>query len=115
MAMVAPLVPRLYRTSDHVRNLAAVFLRTYALEMPMAAFCICAYFTLRSGGKTFITFLFDSGNIWLISVPLAWYLVHLTTLSVTVIYLCVLMADIIKCLFGIALLRRGKWLNNMVA
>ncbi len=115
MLAVAPLIPRVYRTSEEVRRLATGFLRIYALCMPLFSFCTSTYFTLRSGGKTVITFLFDSCYTWVISVPVAWCLVHLTGLTVLPIYLCVQLADFIKCVFGFILLRKGVWLNNMVA
>ena len=114
MNVVAPLIPRVYRTSDEVRALATQLLRIYSFCLPLIAFCNTAYFTLRSGGKTMITFLFDSGYTWVVAVPLAWCLVHLTAMPVLLIYLCVQLADIIKCVFGYILLRRGIWLNNMV-
>ena len=114
MLVVAPLIPAAYRTSDEVRSLATRFLRVYALSMPLMSFCNSAYFILRSGGKTGITFLFDCGYTWVIAVPLAWCLVHLTGLGVVTIYLCVQMADFIKCVFGYYLVKKGVWLNNMV-
>ena len=114
MLAVAPLIPAAYRTSGEVRALATRFLRVYALSMPLMSFCNSAYFILRSGGKTGITFLFDCGYTWVIAVPLAWSLVHLTGLGVVAIYLCVQMADFIKCVFGFILVKKGVWLNNMV-
>ena len=115
MLLVAPMVPRLYRTTDEVRLLATRLLRVYAVCMPLFAFCNCAYFTLRSGGKTLITFLFDNGHTWLVSVPIAWCLVHLTGLDVVTIYLLVQLSDFAKCALGYVLMRKGIWLNNMVA
>lgn len=115
MLIVAPLIPRVYRTTDAVRGLATGFLRVYALCMPLMSFCNCAYFTLRSGGKTIITFLFDSGYTWAVGVPVAWCLVHFTSLPIVTVFLCVQLADFIKCAFGFILLRRGVWLNNMVS
>ena len=115
MLVIAPLIPRVYQTSDAVRQLATRFLWIYAFCLPLVSFCNSAYFILRSGGKTLITFLFDSGYTWLISVPVAWCLVHLTSLPVTTIYLLVQLAEIIKCIFGYVLLRRGVWMNNIVA
>ena len=115
MNLVAPLIPRIYRTSDQVRALATSFLRVYACCMPLFSFCNSAYFTLRSGGKTLVTFLFDSGYTWVIAVPLAWCLVHLTGLPVETVYLIVQLADLLKCVLGFAFIRRGVWLNNMVA
>ncbi len=114
MNLVAPLIPHVYRTSDDVRTLATSFLRVYACCMPLFSFCNSAYFILRSGGKTLVTFLFDSGYTWVIAVPFAWCLVHLTKLPVVPIYLLVQLADFIKCVFGFVLMKKGVWLNNMV-
>ena len=114
MNIVAPFIPRLYRTSGEVRALATQFLRIYACCMPLFSFCNSAYFTLRSGGKTGITFLFDCGYTWLVAVPLAWCLVHMTALPVVTIYLMVQMADLLKCVLGFILLKKGVWMNNMV-
>ena len=115
MNLVAPLIPQVYQTSDAVRRLATSFLRVYAFCMPLFSFCNSAYFTLRSGGKTLITFLFDSGYTWVVAVPFAWCLVHLTAMPIVPIYLCVQLADIIKCVFGFMLMKKGVWMNNMVA
>ena len=115
MNLFAPLIPRVYNTSDEVRALATRLLRVYAFCMPLMSFCHSAYFTLRSGGKTLITFLFDSGYTWAIAVPFAWWLVHATALNVVTIYLLVQLADILKCVLGYVLLRKGVWMNNMVA
>ena len=114
MLVVAPLIPRVYQTSDAVRRLATQFLRIYALCLPLISFCNSAYFILRSGGKTVLTFMFDSGYTWLIGVPVAWCLVHLTNLPVVTIYLLVQLADFVKCAFGYSLLRKGVWMNNIV-
>lgn len=111
---VAPLIPRIYRTGESVRALATRFLWIYALSMPLMAFANCCYFVLRSGGKTMITFLFDSGFTWVVCVPIAWSLVHLTGASVVLIYLCVQLADLIKCALGLTFLAKGIWLNNIV-
>lgn len=114
MLVVAPLIPGVYRTSDEVRALATRLLRVYSLCMPLMSFCNSAYFILRSGGKTGITFLFDCGHTWLIAVPLAWCLVHLTPMPVVLVYLCVHLSDLCKCVFGYVLMRKGIWMNNMV-
>ena len=114
MIAVAPLIPHAYRTEAHVRGLATGFLIIYACCMPLSAYANSAYFTLRSGGKTMITFAFDSGFTWVICVPVAWALVHLTGMDVRMIYLCVLLTDVIKVAFGHYLIKKGVWIHNMV-
>lgn len=115
MMLVAPLIPHAYRTEPDVRRLATTLLITYAACMPLFAYSNAAYFILRSGGKTMLTFVFDSGYTWVIAVPLAWCLTRLTGMGVPGVYLCVQLGDIIKVVFGHALIRRGIWINNMVA
>ena len=87
----------------------------FACCMPLFAYANAAYFTLRSGGKTMLTFVFDSCFTWVILVPMAWILVHWTGMDVRGIYLCVQLSDIIKVAFGHVLIQKGIWINNMVA
>ena len=56
MEIVAPLFPQLYNTTGEVKELATFFIIFSAFMMPFNAFLHSAYFTLRSGGKTLITF-----------------------------------------------------------
>ena len=112
--LTAPLFPRIYNTDAEVRALATSLMMITAIFMPQNAFMNATYFTLRSGGKTVITFLFDSVNAWLISIPIAFLLSRYTELHVTVIMTLVMMGDWIKCVLGYVLVRKGVWLQNIV-
>ena len=113
--VLAPLFPMLYNTGDSVRELATYFLRIAAACMPLAAFMHASYFTLRSGGKTIITFLFDSVVLWCVSGPVAYVLSRYTTMHIIPLYLCCQLLDIIKCVIGFILVKKGVWLQNIVA
>ena len=113
LALTAPLYPRFYRTSDSVRSLAAAFIRINALCMPFFSYTHACYFTLRSGGKTFITFLFDCCYIWAVCVPLANILVHATPLGIVAIFAAGQFQDVLKCGIGYWLVRKGVWINNI--
>ena len=115
MALVSPLFPQLYETSDSVRTLATQFICISALCMPLQAFMHAAYFTLRAGGKTFITFVFDSGFIWVVSLPLAFVLSRFTQVPIAPLYLTCQLVEIIKCVIGYTLVKKGIWLQNIVA
>lgn len=110
----APLFPMMYNTTEEVKALAAVFIRIAALCMPLAAFMHASYFTLRSGGKTVITFLFDSVFLWCVSIPLAYALSRYTGLPIAPLYLCCQLVDIIKCVIGFILVKKGVWIHNIV-
>ena len=114
MAVIAPLFPRMYNTTDEVRRLAEQFIWISALVMPIQAFMHACYFTLRSGGKTFITFLFDSTFMWVVSIPLAFLMSRFSTVPIVPLYLICQLADIIKCVIGFVLVKKGVWIQNFV-
>lgn len=115
MFVMAPLFPRLYKINDEARVLAKYFIMVTAFFMPQNAFLHATYFTLRSGGKTIITFLFDSVFIWCVSVVIAFVLSRFTGLPVIAVYAMVQLGDIIKCIIGFILVKKGVWLQNIVA
>ena len=115
MALVAPLIPQIYNTTPAVKALACSLLYVSAAAMPMNAYTNACYFTLRSGGKTVITFIFDSAFLWCLAVPTAFVLSRFTAMPILPLYIVVLALDLIKCVIGTDLLRRRKWVNNIVS
>ena len=115
MIVLSPLFPRMYNTSDQVKTLAVLLLRVAAGCMPLHAFIHASYFTIRSGGKTVVTFLFDSVYLWCVDIPLAYVLSRFTGLPMMPLYLCCQLIDIIKCAIGFLLVKKGIWLNNLVS
>jgi len=114
LAIVAPLFPMIYNTTDEVKNLAVQLIRVLALLMPMNAFMNVSYFTLRSGGKTVITFFFDSVFMWVASIPAAYLLSRYTQIPIVPLYFMCQMVEIIKCIIGFVLVKKGVWIQNIV-
>lgn len=114
MLLPARFFPLLYNTNDEARTLATCFIILTAVFMPQNAFLHASYFTLRSGGKTIVTFLFDSVFIWCVSVTIAFILSRYTALPVVAVYAFVQMGDWIKCVIGFVLVKKGIWLQNIV-
>ena len=112
---VGPFFPDIYQTSAEVKNLAANFIRCSAVCMPMHGYLHSTYFTLRSGGKTMITFLFDSCFLWVIAVPLAFVLTRYTRMDIVLIYLSCLLIEALKIIIGTVMLKSGVWMNTLVA
>ena len=113
MALIAPLFPAIYNTTDNVKALAAQLLIVSALFMPVHGFTHSSYFTLRSGGKSMITFVFDSGFIWGLSYPVAALLTHFTDIPILPLYTIVQAVEIIKVIISVFLLKSGIWINNL--
>ena len=114
LALFAPLIPNAYSgVTQDVRSMATRLLIVTACAMPLYAFSHCAYFTLRSGGKTIITFLFDSGYTWAISVPLALLMVNVLHADIVVTFAVVEAANLIKCIIGYFFVKSGRWIQNL--
>ena len=113
MAAVSGLFPRLYNTTDNVRALATQFILIGAIMMPFNSYTNASYFTLRSGGQTMVTFLFDSCFQWAICVPLAFFLSRFTDMPIVPLYALCQATDFLKCAIGGRMLRQGKWIQNL--
>lgn len=114
LVLCAKGFPLLYDTTAEVQNLGRWFIVITALFFPLQGFLNVLYFTLRSGGKTGITFLFDSVFTWVIPVPMAFLLSSFTALPILGVYAIVQSADMIKVIVGYILVKKGVWITNLV-
>ena len=107
-------VPELYNTTEEVKHIATLLMIIAAFGMPGDAITNGTYFTIRSGGNTFITFLMDSGFVWAICVTSATLLVGHTALSIFVIYFINQLYNYLKGGIGVILVKKGIWINNII-
>lgn len=112
---VSSLIPQIYNTSLEVKALASQLLKIAACMVPIISIYYSSYFTMRAGGKTFLTFLFDSGYTFVFTFMSALLLTRLTSLPILTIYLLVQCVDIPKATLGLVLVRKGIWVHNIVS
>lgn len=113
MLSVSGLFPKLYNTVPEVRQLATMLICISSAMLPVNSYTHATYFTLRSGGQTVVTFLFDSCFQWLICVPLAFCLSRFTAIGIVPLYLICQSTDILKSFIGFGMLKQGKWIRNL--
>ncbi len=113
MAMTSRVFPGIYNTTQEVRQLAGQLILIGAVLMPFHSYTNATYFTLRSGGQTMVTFLFDSCFVWVICVPLAFCLSRFTDLPILPLYIICQSTELLKTFFGAYMLRQGKWIQNL--
>lgn len=111
---ISGVFPNAYDTTDIVKDYAKYFIIITALFFPVQGFLNSLYFTLRSGGKTLVTFLFDSVFTWVCSVPVAFVLCNFTEIPILAVYAIVQALDFIKVTIGYILIRKGVWISNIV-
>ena len=113
MAAISGVFPGMYNTTDEVRHLATALICVSAVMMPFNSYTNAAYFTLRSGGQTMVTFLFDSCFVWSCCVPLAFILSRFTAMPILPLYIICQSTDFIKCGIGAFMIKKGKWIQNL--
>lgn len=113
LAIAAPYFPRIYNTTEEIRSLAKQLLWLDAAFLTIRGLYNSCYFTLRSGGKTMLTFVFDSVSMCLINLPVALALAYLTSVPLVMMYLAIQCVDALKTVLGLYLVKKGIWINNL--
>ena len=85
-----------------------------AVCMVIFAFNSECFYTLRAGGVTFVTFLFDSLFIWVVAITSCYFLIHYTDLNIVLIYFIVQILELVKSVIGFALIKSKIWVKNLV-
>lgn len=111
---VAPYIPLAYQTTGEVRTLATEMMRITAVAMPIEAVANACYFTLRSGGKTLITFLFDSCFVWVVNVSTAYLISRFTSLPILPLFAIVQFEGLLKDAIGFVMVKQGAWVRTIV-
>lgn len=109
------IFPLVYNTSSSIRSLATFLMLISALNMPFNAFAHAAYFTLRSGGKVAVTFIFDCVYMWVVIMPVSFAIAYLTSWPIHVMYPLCQATEILKAFFGLFCLVRTNWAKQIVA
>jgi len=108
------LFPLIYNTTDTARAIARSVITIQACMLPFTAFKNATYYTLRSGGKTILTSVFDCGMVWMITVPTAYFLSRYTIISAVLIYGAVQAGELLKSTLGFILVKKKIWIQNIV-
>ena len=111
---ISGVFPNIYNTTEEVKYYATHFIIITACFFPIQSCLNSLYFTLRSGGKTVLTFFFDSVFSWAVSVPAALLICTFPDLPILYIFIIVQSLEIIKLVVGYILVKKGIWITNLV-
>ncbi len=112
--LCSELIPYAYKTVPEIRSLATSLIRITAVLMPFESLCHASYFTMRSGGKMTVTFIFDSVYTWCVNVVIAYVLTRFTSASFITVFTAIQLLVIPKDIAGILLVKSGFWAKNIV-
>ncbi len=113
MAAASVPFPAIYNTTESVRQLATALILMNSIILPFNSYTNAVYFSLRSGGQTMVTFLFDSCFVWGFCVPLAYVLTRFLGIGILPLFAICQATDLIKCVIGGIMIRQGRWVQNL--
>ena len=93
-------------------TLATAFIRIIGLCMPLTGYAHFCYYTVRSGGRTLLTFLFDSFYICGLVVTVGYAMTWLGA-SIIAVYLVTHLTDLGKCIIGTVMIKSGIWIQDI--
>lgn len=111
---LSPVFPKLYNTSQEVRDMASTLIIVFGCLMPVMAYAHASYFIIRAGGRAGITFLFDSCFVWVVSVPTAYILSRYTDINVILLVTAVQSLELPKAVIGGIMVHSGIWARQIV-
>lgn len=113
LVIIAPLFPKLYNTTEEIRQMAAGMIFILAIFKPVMGLVHACYNTIRAGGKTLLTFINDSGFMWCISVPLVFCLSAFTQLPILPIYFLCQVPEVLKLVLCLCIIKGDSWMQNL--
>ena len=113
LVLIAPLFPKLYNTTDEIRQMATGMIFILALFKPVMGLVHASYNTIRAGGKTLLTFINDSGFMWCVSVPLVFCLSAFTKLPILPIYFLCQVPEVLKLIVSLSIIKGNSWMQNL--
>lgn len=110
---LSPFFPKLYTNVESVIELSGYIMICFGLTMPAAALATATYYTIRSGGRVFITMLFDSVYAWVIVIPVVASLAFFTDIPFRILLPIILVVENLKLIPGLILVGKGIWARQL--
>lgn len=113
LGLSAFTVPYLFDSSELSLHVSRRLIMIMGVLFPLNLTHGWLYYILRGGGDTRSIFMMDSLFMWLVIIPLIFFLGNYTDLSIFWIYGLVEASYIFKCILALRLINTGRWRSNL--
>ncbi|MFA6935978.1 MAG: MATE family efflux transporter [Bacilli bacterium] len=113
LIVISRYIPLLYNVDDSIRHIAQYLMTISGIFFAVYTYNVCCFFTLRAGGATRQTLIFDSLFMWLGQVTIALLLTLFTEFKIYEVFIAVQLTDVIKSFIGTSMVRKGIWIKNL--
>ncbi len=115
LTLCSGIFPNAYNTEAEVKELASYMMIVSGIFMPLYAFNNSSYFTIRSGGNVWITFIMDSGFMCAVMFPAVFLFSRFTAIDIAALFVIGQGAESLKAFFSFYMLKKSQWTKNLVA
>ncbi|NLC95960.1 MAG: MATE family efflux transporter [Erysipelotrichaceae bacterium] len=115
MALFSKPLVRLFNLSDPVTNsLAVSLLYVFTVKLSMRLYNFVIFSILRSGGDANIIQFLDSGIVWLVGLPLAFFSVNVLNLdNIVIVLLITQLEQLVRLIFGMKRIFTYIWAKDL--
>lgn len=107
--------PKLFNTTEEVQKMSSQMIRVIAYLLPIRGFTHLAYYTLRSGGRSILTLMFDGGYLTIVCLPVTYLFAVFTGLSAVMLFTVSLIAELSKFVLAAIWMKKGIWIRSVVS
>ncbi|MEG2915882.1 MAG: hypothetical protein RR839_05505, partial [Oscillospiraceae bacterium] len=93
---------------------AVTIVRVFSIKISLRLFIVIVFGALRAGGDSKILTLLDSGLMWAVGIPLAFFAVHVLKIeSISFVFLIIQLEQVIRMILGLIRYKSYKWAVNL--
>lgn len=112
--ILAPIYPSFFNVPKETRDLIQYCLVFYSSMFIFNCLDQVGYYTLTAGGKTWDSFKFDSGFIFVVYLPLSFILTRFTVLNFKTVFFIVQIFEVLKCYLIFSRMRKNEWITSSI-
>lgn len=93
---------------------AVTIVRVFSIRISLRLFIVIVFASLRAGGDSKVLTFLDSGIMWFIGLPLAFFTVNVLKIQeISLVFLFIQLEQLVRMSLGLIRYKSGKWAVNL--
>lgn len=93
---------------------AVTIVRVFSIRISLRLFIVIVFASLRAGGDSKVLTFLDSGIMWFIGLPLAFFTVNVLKIhEISLVFLFIQLEQLVRMSLGLIRYKSGKWAVNL--
>ncbi len=114
IVFAAPMVSVFGLKDPVVFSNAVAIVRVFSIRVSLRLFIVIVFASLRAGGDSKVLTFLDSGIMWSVGLPLAFFAVNILKIQeIYLVFLFIQLEQLIRVSLGLIRYKSGKWAVNL--